>query len=174
MTLNTPKSNLMLIHSKIKKVGLECDICYKRINKTYFRCGSPCSKAFHTGCIEKMMEQTEESANETDDEPNYRCCYCRRDIEINNYLLQHFSQKLIAMHGETHDIREALKKNVYMMMMGEYKYDYLEDGESLTIYELIDTSYIKKPKQPKRQILKKRVCNPPKIRIKQNIGGRRR
>ena len=170
MNLNTQKSNIKLIHSKIKSFGLECDICYKKINKTYFRCGSPCSKVFHTGCIEKMMEQIEESANETDDEPNYRCCYCRRDIEINNYLLQLFAQKLIAIHGETHDIREALKNVEYKMSRNEY----LEDGESLTIYELIDTSYIKKPKQPKRQILKKRVCNPPKIRIKQNIGGRGR
>ena len=170
MTLNTQKSNLVLIHSKIKSTELDCDICYKKINKTYFRCGSPCSKVFHTGCIEKMMEQIEESANEADDEPNYRCCYCRRDIEINNYLLQLFAQKLIAIHGETHDIRDALKEVEYKMSKNEY----LEDDESLLIYELIDISYIKKPKQSKRQILKKRVCNPPKIRIKQNIGGRRR
>ena len=67
MTLNTQKSNLVLIHSKIKSAELDCDICYKKINKTYFRCGSPCSKVFHTGCIEKMMEQIEESANEADD-----------------------------------------------------------------------------------------------------------
>ena len=146
MTLNTQKSNLVLIHSKIKSTELECAICYKKINKTYFQCGSPCSKVFHAGCIEKMMEQIEESANETDDEPNYRCCYCRRDIEINNYLLQLFAQKLIAIHGETHDIRDALKEVEYKMSKNEY----LEDDESLLIYELIDISYIKKPKQSKQ------------------------
>ena len=170
MTLNTQKCNLVLIHSKIKKCELYCDICYKKINKTYFQCGSPCSKVFHTNCIEKMMEQIEESANETDDEPNYRCCYCRRDIEINNYLLQLFAQKLIAIHGETHDIRDALKEVEYKISRNEY----LEEDESLIIYELINISYIKKPKQSKRQILKKRVCMPRKIIIKQNIGGRRR
>ncbi len=70
MTSNTQKSNLILIHSKIISTELECFICYKKINKRYFQCGSPCSKVFHTGCIEKMMEQTEESANETGNELN--------------------------------------------------------------------------------------------------------
>jgi len=116
------------------------------------------------------MEQVEENAYELDEEPNYKCCYCRRDIEINNYLLQLFSQKLIAMHGETHDIRDAIKQVEFKMGRNEL----LEEDESLEIYELIDISYIKKPKQPKRQILKKRVCMPRKIIIKQNIGGRRR
>jgi hypothetical protein len=170
MTLNAQKSNMKLTQSKNKNVGLECDICYKKINKRYFQCGSPCSKVFHTDCIEKMMEQIEESANESDDEPNYRCCYCRRGIEINNYLLQLLSQKLIAMHGQSHDIRDALKHVEFKMDRNEY----IEDDESLIIYELIDISYIKKPKQPKRQILKKRACVPRKITIKQNIGGRRR
>jgi len=170
MTSNAQKSNIKLIHSKIKNVGLECEICYKKINKTYFQCGPPCSKVFHTGCIEKMMEQVEDNAYELDEEPNYKCCYCRRDIEINNYLLQLFAQKLIAMHGETHDIRDAIKHVEFKMGRNEL----LEEDESLEIYELIDISYIKKPKQPKRQILKKRVCMPRKIIIKQNIGGRRR
>lgn len=169
MSSNNQKSNMKLVNSKTKSFGLECYICFKKINKTYFRCGAPCSKVFHISCIEKMMEQTEESAYETDDEPNYRCCYCRRDIELNNYLLQLFEHKLIAIHSQSYDIRDALYHIEFKMSRNE---PIEENDESLLIYELFDISYIKKPKQPKRQILKKRNCIPRKIRIKQNIGGR--
>lgn len=168
MTLIIQNSNMQLIHSKNKSFNLECDICYKKINKTYFLCGTPCCKVFHINCIEQMMEQIKDCANETNDDPNYKCCYCRRHIEINNYLLQLFSHKLTAIHGQSYDIRDALKHVEFKMSMNEC----LEEDESLIIYELNNVSYIKKPKQPKRHLKKKRDCIPSKIRIKQNIGGR--
>jgi hypothetical protein len=149
---------------------LECSICYKSINKTYFECGAPCGKIFHTGCIEKMMEQTEEAAYESDEEPNYRCCYCRRNIDENNCLLQHFAHRLLILHKESYDVRDALNRVKFLMTTNGKP----EEDESFEYYQLINIVYVKKPKQPNREILKKHVRAPRLIRSNQNIGGRRR
>jgi hypothetical protein len=76
MTLDAKKNSNMLLMTTIKNapcVEMDCDICYKKINKKFFQCGAPCGKVFHTGCIEKMLEQIEESAIDVDEEPNFRC-----------------------------------------------------------------------------------------------------
>jgi hypothetical protein len=49
-----------------------------------------------------------------------------------------------------------------------------DEDECFTYYELYDKNYYKKPKQPKREILKNPIQAQSRIRIKQNIGGRRR
>jgi hypothetical protein len=152
-------------------VELDCSICYKKINKKFFVCSAPCGKVFHTSCIEKMLEQIEETANESEEEPNFRCCYCRRDIDIDNYTLQLFAQHLITLHNCSHDASDAIKRVDFLIKNNEK----LDEDESFEYYQLITHGNdMKKPKQPKRQIFKKKVHAPRQIRIKQNIGGRRR
>jgi hypothetical protein len=164
-------SNITLMKSFTKScVDLECAICYKPINKTYFECGAPCSKTFHTGCMDKMMEQIEETADDSDEEPMYRCCYCRRDIDSDNYMLQLFAKQLITLQSCSHDVTDALSRVEYLIENNQKP----DEDESFEYYELRDNTFIQKPKQPKRQILKKHVHKPRQNRIKQNIGGRRR
>lgn len=164
-------SNITLMKPFVKGcVDLECDICYKPINKTYFQCGAPCSKVFHTGCMDKMMGQIEETADDSDEEPMYRCCYCRRDIDIDNYMLQLFAKQLVMLQNSSHDVTEALNRVEYLIKNNQKP----DEDECFESYELRDISFIQKPKQPKRQILKKQLHKPRQNRIKQNIGGRRR
>jgi hypothetical protein len=173
MTLDAKKNSNMLLMTTIKNapcVEMDCDICYKKINKKFFQCGAPCGKVFHTGCVEKMLEQIEESAFDADEEPNFRCCYCRRDIDIDNYTLQLFGQHLVEMHGCSHDVSDAIRRVEYLIKNNEK----LDEDESFEYYEMRDITHVKKPKQPNREILKKHVRMPRQIRIKQNIGGRRR
>ena len=173
MTLDAKKNSNILLMTTIKNapcVEMDCDICYKKINKKFFQCGAPCGKVFHTGCVEKMLEQIEESALDADEEPNFRCCYCRRGIDIDNYTLQLFGQHLVELHGSSHDVSDAIRRVEYLIKNNEK----LDEDESFEYYEMHDISHVKKPKQPKREILKKHVRMPRQIRIKQNIGGRRR
>jgi hypothetical protein len=173
MTFDAKKNSNMTLMAPIKNskcMELDCSICYKKINKNYFVCGAPCRKVFHPGCIEKMLKQSEESAYEADEEPMFRCCYCRRDIDLDNYDLQLFAQHLIALNNYSYDVHDALKRVVFLLKNNEKP----DDDEAFEYYELRDNTYVKKPKQPKREILKKRVSNPRQFRIKQNIGGRRR
>jgi hypothetical protein len=162
MTLKAIKSNTC--------VDLECSICYKRINKTFFECGAPCGKVFHTGCLEQTMVQTEEDANENNREADYKCCYCRRDINLNSYKLQHLAREMMTLPPALYDVSDALQRVVFLMKNNENP----DEDECFTYYELYDKNYYKKPKQPKREILKNPIQAQSRIRIKQNIGGRRR
>lgn len=173
MPLDTKKNSNMLLISNIKNtpcLEMDCDICYKKINKKFFQCGPPCGKVFHTGCIEKMLEQIEKTAFDVDEEPKFRCCYCRRDIDIDSYTLQLFAQELVQLQSCLHDVTNALRRVEHLIKNNEK----LEEDESFEYYQLRDNTHVKKPKQPKREILKKHVCMPRQIRIKQNNGGRRR
>jgi len=174
MSFNIKKSNMKLMRSiKNECIHLECSICYKKINKTYFICGEPCSKVFHIACIQKMMDQIEETAydsiDDPDEEPNYRCCYCRRDIHYDNYMLQLFEHQFTILHGISYDAQDAIDRINHYIKTDDKK----DQEETFKIYDLIDMSYIKQPKQPKRQFLIKNVL-PRRIITKQNIGGRRR
>jgi|UniRef100_A0A6C0HXH6 hypothetical protein len=173
MTLDAKKNSNMLLMRTIKNapcVEMDCDICYKKINKKFFECGAPCGKVFHTGCIDKMLDQIEETAANADEEPNYRCCYCRRDIDIENYALQLVAQELIGLHGSLHDASGAIRRMKFLIKNNQK----VDEDELFEYYILRDDTHVKKPKQPKREILKKHVRMPRQIRIKQNIGGRRR
>lgn len=172
MTLDSKKNSNMLLMTTIGNecVDLECDICYKKINKKFFQCGAPCGKLFHTGCIDKMLEQTNKNAYEEDEEPNFRCCYCRRGINIDNYELQLIAQHLIELSRCSHNVCDALKRVEFLIQNNKT----LDEDETFEYYELHDKYFIQKPKQPKREILKKHIRMPRQIRIKQNIGGRRR
>jgi hypothetical protein len=122
--------------------------------------------------MEKTMEQTEEAAYDADEEAHHRCCYCRRDINVNKYELQLFARHLLTLRANGHDVHDALKKIETQMKTGVY-----DDEIVYEIFEIRDVIYHqKKPKQSKRAEYQKKTLKPkqPRIRVKQNIGGRRR
>jgi hypothetical protein len=161
---------LMIAHSN----DLECAICYKHINKYLFVCSAPCSKVFHTTCMEKVLEQTEEAAYEMGTDIEHKCCYCRRSIDIVLYQLQNHLRGLIGLRSRGNvDVSDAVKhalKQIQNREQGEpFEFDI-----QYTIYEFYDDAFIKKPKQFNRATFSKKKVSTPRIRVKQNIGGRRR
>jgi hypothetical protein len=178
----TPNSNMLCLqtnkmHFTEKE---ECAICYKVINKTYFKCGTPCSKLFHLACIEQMFDQIKNAALLYQQKPNYRCCYCRRAISLKNYRLQLLKQHLMNLHAYTYDVRSAVKQidsilrtntnnnnnNQQLQHYHQLEHDEHDEHDDLYIYELYNISYIQKPKQTKRLILKQPNHTPPLIRLK--------
>jgi hypothetical protein len=156
----------MLAHSN----DLECAICYTPIVKTFFMCSAPCGKVFHVSCMEQTIEQTEEVASEMDQEPEHKCCYCRRTFNIKMYSLQLLGRYFINLKAGGYNVEAALDAIRTQLKNGEE-----EEFIVYNIYEMCDLSYMKKPKQSKRAVFqKKTVKYQPRIRIKQNIGGRRR
>ena len=153
---------------------LECAICYKQITNAFFMCSDPCYKIFHTSCVEQSMDQTAETAYELDEEVLHKCCYCRRNININYYHRQNFMRYLKTLPAHGIDVRDALAQLVL-------EKDDDDDYEDVTyeVYNTIDITYVKKPKQSKRTAFNKNVQQRrtkmmPHAAIKQNIGGRRR
>lgn len=151
---------------------LECAICYKQISNTFFACDDPCTKTFHTSCMEKTIEQTEETAYEEDEEAHHRCCYCRRDFDLDQYCNQLFARRLQTLSASGYNVDDALDHLKKVINGEEHDEDY-----EYSIYEIRDeVSFMKKPKQAKRSEFKKkmRTNKMPRAFIKQNIGGRRR
>ena len=132
----------------------ECSICYKLIQKKMFICSKPCNKIFHPSCLEKHFEQTANAFyaenDDNDDEPVFRCCYCRRTTNINAYFLEVFADSLVSLQKSRcysvedalQNVRHDLKNNTD----GEYNFDY-------EIYMLTDIRRVKKPKQSKRVVV---------------------
>jgi hypothetical protein len=136
----------------------ECGICYKRIYNKVFICTEPCGKTFHPACMEKMIDQIEENADVDTEEDEksieYRCCYCRREFDIQNHDIELFMRHLLGLKAGGYDVSEAIiqaHNNVAAM-------DEDSDGEDSTfeynIYVPLDKTYIKKPKQGKRAVFK--------------------
>jgi hypothetical protein len=152
---------------------LECAICYAPIKKVFFKCSAPCNKVFHTNCLEQAMEQTQETAFDHDEEPEHKCCYCRRQIDVDDYLLQIYARHLETLNASgCYDVREAIEQVDAQMENGQ-----VDEDVEYVIYELRDTSFQKKPKQAKNQKNQNKHQSQqktPRMRIKQNIGGRRR
>jgi len=181
-------SEMVLIHTKSRH-HLECSVCYKSINATFFKCSNPCNKVFHVNCIEQMIEQTRESAYEMDTKAHHRCCYCRRDIDINKVRLNLFARFLQTLEsGYSYDASTALKHVQKKLKKKDKPFDNSttesedddddDDESSYEIYQLTSIQRIEKPKQSKNAEFKNIAKNPSKNRrhivIKQNIGGRRR
>lgn len=129
------------------------------------------------GCMDKIMDQTEEAAYEANEEAVHKCCYCRRIIGLRNYRIQIVARHLTVLRNMGYyDVTDALRKikilYSYQSIVGEN--DYPKEDESYDIYELRDNTYIKKPKQAKQALFKKKIQKQPRVHIKQNIGGRRR
>jgi hypothetical protein len=135
----------------------ECAICYKRITNKVFICSEPCGKTFHPACMEKMIDQIEENAwQEGDDEDKqteYRCCYCRREFDIQNHDIEIFMRHLLGLKAGGYDVSEAIIQahNNVNALGGEVDDSTFE----YNIYIPFDKTYIKKPKQAKRAAFKK-------------------
>ena len=149
-------------------VTMECSICYKPVQKAFAQCSAPCNKVFHTACIEKIIEQTEENAYNEDKEAEHKCCYCRRSIDVNRYALQDVVRRLMCLKRGGYYVNEALQQVKKELLNNDYE----EDGP-YNIYFNERIYYEKKPKQTKRMAQKK-ITKQPRIHIKQNIGGRRK
>ncbi len=151
-------------------VNLECSICYTPIKKYFAQCSAPCNKIFHTSCMEKMIIETEAAADEEDKEAKHKCCYCRRSIDIRQYDLQEIGRQLLCLKRGGYDVIEALQhvQNQYAKMIEP------DGGEDVwyNIYYTNTIHFQKKPKQAKRSALTK-INKQPRLRLKQNIGGRR-
>ena len=136
-------------------IGIECAICYKRINTNVFICTEPCNKMFHPSCLEKVIEQTEETF-ETDDEneePKHSCCYCRREYDMENYYTEVYLRELKNLRASGYYIGDAVSK---------LKEDgILTDGE-YEIYMLHNTDDDIKPKNQK---IKRSKIASPHIRV---------
>jgi hypothetical protein len=119
------------------------------------------------------MEQTQETAFDRDEEPEHKCCYCRRKIDVDDYLLQIYARHLDTLNASgCYDVREAIDQVEAQMENGQ-----VDENAEYVIYELRDTSFQKKPKQAKNQKNQNKPQQKqkaPRMRIKQNIGGRRR
>ena len=170
MSQSTPQ---LMISIKKHCMNLECSVCYKKINRTYFICSSPCNKVFHMDCMYKMMDRTEEAAYEANEYPQHKCCYCRRSINMRNYLLKNYADTLlISRNTGYYDVSNPMYKVVQYkscVFMGKP-----EEDISYENYELIDTTRIKKPKQANLKKKQTFVRKQPRVHVKQNIGGRRR
>lgn len=164
--------NVMIVKKNTACNKRECAVCYKPIQKQKFaQCSAPCNQKFHTSCMERIMEQTREAAYENNEKVQHRCCYCRRFININRYKLELIGYQLFYLNASGYyDVSDALKQLKEDIKTDQ---DNSEDN-SYVYYQIRDTTYVKKPKQCKRIKIQKKTNHEPRIRIKQNIGGRRR
>ena len=169
---NKPQSN-MDFYAIAKNSGtceLECSVCFKGIQKTFFKCGAPCGKIFHASCMEQMIERTNEVAWGEDKEAEHKCCYCRREINIDSYILQRFTRHLNTLKASgCWEVSTALGQIRDQLISGNFN----EDLE-YQLFEIHRIYHEKKPKQTKRTLAKKQPIKQPRMRVKQNIGGRRR
>jgi hypothetical protein len=137
----------------------ECAICYKNINKKVFVCASPCNKTFHTACLETMIDHLEKNADanadvEVGENINvcYKCCYCRREFDINQYELELFLQKLV--HYQTHGFHIGSAAETATLNAATYEDDY-DTEYQYDIYMPVDSSHVKMPKVSKRSAVKR-------------------
>lgn len=131
----------------------ECDICYERISNKVFVCAEPCNKTFHLACLESMINHLEDNAaNEGKEIDCYRCCYCRREFDINQYGLSIFVQKLLLFKSYGYHIGNAVETATLNAIF--YEDDYNTEC-SYDVYLPVDSSFIKTPKQSKRAAFKK-------------------
>jgi hypothetical protein len=166
---NQSKMDLFTVNNNTA-ADMECSICCKAIQKTFFRCGAPCNKIFHISCMEQMIERTEEAAWEEDKEPEHKCCYCRRQIDIDLYLLQRIARHFSTLKASgCYDVSRAFNQIKAQINEGE-----LDEEIEYEIFEIKRIYYEKKPKQSKKAAAKKPIHHAPRMRVKQNIGGRRR
>ena len=95
-------------HSQTQDV--ECAICFKNICNKVFVCSEPCNKTFHPACLEKMVDQLEETAWEEEKKPDYRCCYCRREFDLRFYQNEIFGRYLLGLKAGGYDVSDAMQQ----------------------------------------------------------------
>jgi hypothetical protein len=153
---------------------LECNICYKRIHNKMFVCSHPCNKIFHQECIEKMIERIDNvSSNTIEDESEiiYKCCYCCREFDINNYTFELFIYELSKYRSRGYVVSDAMTQAAFDTLIAT---DYNEQRlYNYNIYTLMDVSYIKTPKQSKRAEYNPRRTWKPTVSVKRMHKSRR-
>jgi len=171
MSTSTESNPILYTIAKNTCSSRECSLCYKPITKTFFACSAPCNKIFHVSCMEQSMEQTEQAAWEADEDPQHKCSYCRRQIDVEKYMLHLMARRLFTLKAGGHEVSTSIQ-----LIKNQLKTGILEDDDfEYAIYEIRDTFYVKKPKQSKRAECKKKPAHmKQRITIKHNIGGRRR
>ena len=151
--------------------NLECAICYKRIYTKVFTCSEPCNTAFHPSCIEKMLEQEEKSAYQADIKVQHRCCYCRRDIDMKNYLLEKYSRELLSYQACGYIISEAVKTITKSLGPDSPDLDDESEGD-IELILLEKQIFIKKPKKSKKDEYKnqnQRHMKRPALNVKRSM-----
>lgn len=154
---------------------IDCDICYKRIQKNVFVCNEPCNKTFHPACLEKMVDQLEETAWEEEKEIEYRCCYCRREFDFKAYQRELFGRHLLGLKANGYNVNEAIRQLCQEDEAAIAGNEEEEHDKEYSVYVPLDTSYIKKPKAGKRALFKKPTAYQVRSRKgkKQCVGARR-
>ena len=176
-------TEINLIFNKSHQKRPECSICFQRINKMAISCSSPCNKVFHASCLERVFEQeqekqAEEVANGIHFYSRHRCCYCRRYINIRSYLLKKFAHELIALkNSRCFYVDEALEQVLYNLNI-ELKYtskereNFLEKDTFYEIYEIVNTTRLKIPKQSKHAQYKRTRIPRQNLIVHRNKNGR--
>jgi hypothetical protein len=196
-------------HSQTQDV--ECAICFKNICNKVFVCSEPCNKTFHPACLEKMVDQLEETAWEEEKKPDYRCCYCRREFDLRFYQNEIFGRYLLGLKAGGYDVSDAMQQlckkleaagtsaagtsaagtsaagtsaaasaagtsaaasaasaagtSAASSEAGTSEADSdEEDPEEFQIYLPLDKTYIKKPKQANRAVLKSKKTHQVKVK----------
>jgi len=138
-------------------VEIECAICYQRIHvqkSKLFVCAEPCNKVFHSSCLARMIDQLEDSADQEEADPHYRCCYCRREFDINYYCLNLVLRELMVFKANGYCVADAVE---------QAKQDYLAlvdapekplENYYYHIETIISSARLKKPKQSKHSMVK--------------------
>jgi hypothetical protein len=138
---------------KNKVDSLECGICYKHISNKMFICSEPCNKVFHLECLDKMIDRIEDIVDDVSKKPDYRCCYCRRSFDINNYDLTLFTQELLYLKNIGYKINDVLIQASFNSVIHGDETNYTEYEYEL--FTPINISHIKSPKKSKRSEFKR-------------------
>ena len=112
------------IFYNVKNVKKSCAICYKSINKTYFKCNTPCSKIFHINCIHQLFDTKLE----------LKCCYCQRILNFMSYILECQKHFLMTLHHNGLNVKNSLRMITIFL-----KNDLLPVVFDYMIYDIIYT-----------------------------------
>ena len=129
----------------------ECDICYKVIWKEAFVCSSPCNKKFHINCLDTVFQNDNDNSRMYDVPEIFRCCYCRREVDIARFFLEIFVKDLNKLHKQGYNVTKALSIT-NSMIDGTIEPEPLEHE----IYLQKNISYFKTPKKSKKSQFKQR------------------
>ena len=130
---------------------IECAICYKRIYNKVFVCTEPCNKTFHPDCLDKMIEQLEETAYENEIKTSYRCCYCRREMDMKNHSLEVFMNQLLELKKQGYYVDDAIKQAIYNSTLEPWSEDFMYTFEYAIYVPIVS---FKTPKQSNKSAYK--------------------
>ena len=130
---------------------IECAICYKRIYNKVFVCTEPCNKTFHPDCLDKMIEQLEETAYENEIKTSYRCCYCRREMDMKNHSLEVFMNQLLELKKQGYYVDDAIKQAIYNSTLEPGSEDFMDTFEYAIYVPIVS---FKPPKQSNKATYK--------------------